>query len=94
MLIFTDRSRLDSSLRGVTDTFSPGDAINRLRDDVAELADFPTWLPHSLGYLTSAQEGDMLVNLGQQHPIASLDQAVDIVFAALREARERYGGNT
>jgi ATP-binding cassette subfamily B protein len=33
---------------------SPGDAINRLRDDVAELADFPTWLPHSLGLLTGA----------------------------------------
>lgn len=33
---------------------SLGDAINRLRDDVAELADFPTWLPHSLGHLTSA----------------------------------------
>ncbi len=33
---------------------APGDAANRLRDDVAELADFPTWLPHSLGHLTGA----------------------------------------
>jgi len=33
---------------------SPGDALNRLRDDVAELADFPTWLPHSLGHVTGA----------------------------------------
>jgi ATP-binding cassette subfamily B protein len=32
----------------------PGDAINRLRDDVAELADFPTWLPHVLGYVSAA----------------------------------------
>jgi ATP-binding cassette subfamily B protein len=32
----------------------PGDAINRLRDDVGEVADFPTWLPHVLGYVTSA----------------------------------------
>jgi ATP-binding cassette subfamily B protein len=31
-----------------------GDAINRLRDDVGEVADFPTWLPHVLGYVTSA----------------------------------------
>jgi ATP-binding cassette subfamily B protein len=32
----------------------PGDALNRLRDDVAELADFPTWLPHVLGQVTAA----------------------------------------
>jgi len=33
---------------------SPGDAINRLRDDVAEVADFPTWLPHVLGQVSAA----------------------------------------
>ena len=33
---------------------SPGDAVNRLRDDVAEVADFPTWLPHVLGELSAA----------------------------------------
>jgi ATP-binding cassette subfamily B protein len=33
---------------------SPGDAISRLRGDVAEVADFPTWLPHLLGYLSFA----------------------------------------
>ena len=33
---------------------SPGDAISRLRDDVAELADFPTWLPHVLGFVSSS----------------------------------------
>ena len=31
-----------------------GDAISRLRDDVSELADFPTWLPHVLGFVTSS----------------------------------------
>jgi ATP-binding cassette subfamily B protein len=33
---------------------SPGDAISRLRADVAEVADFPTWLPHLLGHLSFA----------------------------------------
>ncbi|MGD9101543.1 MAG: ABC transporter ATP-binding protein [Anaerolineae bacterium] len=33
---------------------SAGDAISRLRGDVAELADFPTWLPHVLGYVVLA----------------------------------------
>ena len=33
---------------------SPGDAINRLQDDVAEVADFPTWLPHVLGQVSAA----------------------------------------
>lgn len=28
---------------------SPGEAVNRLRADVAEAADFPTWLPDQLG---------------------------------------------
>jgi ATP-binding cassette subfamily B protein len=32
----------------------PGDAVNRLRDDVAEVADFPTWLPHVLGQVSAA----------------------------------------
>lgn len=30
---------------------SPGEAINRLDDDVADFADFPTWLPELLGHL-------------------------------------------
>ena len=33
---------------------SPGDVINRLQDDVAEVADFPTWLPHVLGQVSAA----------------------------------------
>jgi ATP-binding cassette subfamily B protein len=33
---------------------SPGDAISRLRDDVDEFSDFPTWLPHILGHLSFA----------------------------------------
>jgi ATP-binding cassette, subfamily B, bacterial len=32
---------------------SSGEAINRYRDDVAETADFPTWLGTNLGYLAS-----------------------------------------
>ena len=28
---------------------SPGEAINRFRDDVGEVADFPTWLPDQVG---------------------------------------------
>lgn len=30
---------------------SPGEAINRLDDDVADFADFPTWLPEMFGHL-------------------------------------------
>jgi ATP-binding cassette, subfamily B, bacterial len=30
---------------------SPGDAVSRFRDDVGEVADFPTWFPHVLGNL-------------------------------------------
>ncbi len=30
---------------------SSGEAISRYRDDVAEVADFPLWLPHVVGYL-------------------------------------------
>ena len=33
---------------------STGDAISRLRGDVAEVADFPTWLPHVLGHVAFA----------------------------------------
>jgi len=32
---------------------SPGEAVNRYRDDVLETGDFPTWLGTNLGYLTS-----------------------------------------
>ena len=33
---------------------SPGDAVSRLRDDVEEVADFPTWLPHVAGQAVAA----------------------------------------
>jgi ATP-binding cassette subfamily B protein len=33
---------------------SPGDAISRLRGDVMELADWPSWLPYLLGHATFA----------------------------------------
>ena len=32
---------------------SPGEAVNRYRDDVAEVADFPTWLPDVAGNVLS-----------------------------------------
>jgi ATP-binding cassette subfamily B protein len=33
---------------------SGGEALSRLRDDVAETADFPTWIPDSAGHLVAA----------------------------------------
>ncbi len=33
---------------------SPGEAINRLRNDVGELGDFPTWLPDQAGKMLAA----------------------------------------
>ena len=49
---------------------SPGDAINRLRDDVEELADFPTWLPHVLGNVSVAVVA--VVIMFTIHPIITL----------------------
>jgi ATP-binding cassette subfamily B protein len=47
-----------------------GDAINRLRDDVGEVADFPTWLPHVLGYVTSASVA--VIVMFTIHPVITL----------------------
>jgi len=33
---------------------SPGEAINRFRNDVGEVADFPTWLPDQIGKILAA----------------------------------------
>ena len=33
---------------------SPGEAVNRFREDVAEVCDFPTWLPDALGQIGAA----------------------------------------
>jgi ATP-binding cassette, subfamily B, bacterial len=33
---------------------APGEAINRLRDDVEEVSDFPTWLPDAVGQIAAA----------------------------------------
>jgi ATP-binding cassette subfamily B protein len=35
-------------------TIAPGEAVNRLREDVGEVADFPTWLPDAVGQLGAA----------------------------------------
>ena len=41
------------------DTLSPGEVVNRFRDDVGEVADFPTWFPDAVG-----QMGAALIALG------------------------------
>jgi ATP-binding cassette subfamily B protein len=33
---------------------SPGEAVNRLRDDIGEVCDFPTWIPDALGQIGAA----------------------------------------
>ena len=46
------RNLFASLLRRTSDQalpVSPGEAINRFRDDVGEVADFPTWLPDQVG---------------------------------------------
>ncbi|MCC7362426.1 MAG: ABC transporter ATP-binding protein [Anaerolineales bacterium] len=51
------RNAFASLLRRPADTTLPvtsGEAVNRLRDDVAETADFPTWLPDAVGQLGAA----------------------------------------
>ncbi len=51
------RNVLAAALRrpgAVGSPVSPGDAVGRLRDDVEEVADFPTWLPHVAGQVAAA----------------------------------------
>jgi ATP-binding cassette subfamily B protein len=61
----------------------PGDAINRLRDDVAELADFPTWLPHSLGYVTSAAVAAVIMfTINPTITLAAIAPMVGIFFVS------------
>jgi ATP-binding cassette subfamily B protein len=57
----------------------PGDAINRLRDDVAEVADFPTWLPHVLGYVSAAVIA--LVIMFTIHPSITLVATLPLIAA-------------
>lgn len=50
------RNLLASRLRrpgAVAPPVSPGEAVNRYRDDVGEIGDFPTWLPYMAGQLLS-----------------------------------------
>ena len=50
------RNLLAAHLRrpgAATPPVSPGEAVNRMRDDVAEVADFPLWLPDVAGNLLS-----------------------------------------
>jgi len=54
-----------------------GDALNRLRDDVGELADFPTWLPHVLGNLSTAVIA--LVIMFTIHPTITLVAALPLI---------------
>ncbi len=51
------RNMFASILRRTSDLglpVSPGEAISRFEDDVDEVSDFPTWLPHVAGYLLSS----------------------------------------
>ena len=51
------RNVLAAALRrpgGAGAPVSPGDAVSRLRDDVEEVADFPTWFPHVAGQVVAA----------------------------------------
>ncbi|HUS15304.1 MAG TPA: ABC transporter ATP-binding protein [Chloroflexia bacterium] len=50
------RNLLAASLRrpgALASPVSPGEAVNRYRDDVGEVGDFPTWLPDVAGNLVS-----------------------------------------
>ena len=50
------RNLLAAHLRrpgAATPPVAPGEAINRYRDDVAEVADFPLWLPDVAGNVLS-----------------------------------------
>ncbi len=53
---FVRRNMFAALLRrpGATELPIPvGEAVNRYNDDVAEIADFPTWLPHVAGYVVA-----------------------------------------
>jgi ATP-binding cassette subfamily B protein len=59
----------------------PGDATNRLRDDVAEVADFPTWLPHVLGQVSAAVIA--LFIMFTIHPTITLIAALPLIAALI-----------
>ncbi len=43
-----------AGVSAIEDTLSPGEVVNRFRDDVGEVADFPTWLPDAVGQMGAA----------------------------------------
>jgi ATP-binding cassette subfamily B protein len=72
---------------------TPGDAISRLRGDVMELADWPSWLPYLLGHATFAliAVGIMfsiqpMITLGVVLPLV----AVVVIVQLSRERMLRY----
>jgi ATP-binding cassette subfamily B protein len=72
---------------------SPGDAISRLRGDVMELADWPSWLPYLVGHALFAVGAvaimfsiQPLVTLGVMLPLV----AVVLVVQVSRERMLRY----
>ena len=73
---------------------SPGDAVNRLRGDVAELADWPSWLPYIAGqiFLTAIA----LITMVRIAPLLTVVVVVPLIIVVLvvrtgRERLLRYG---
>jgi len=68
---------------------SPGDTVNRLRSDVAELADWPSWLPYIAGqiFLTAIA----LITMVRIAPLLAVVVVVPliVVVLAVRAGRER-----
>jgi len=64
---------------------APGDAINRLRDDVSEVADFPTWIPHVVGHMGFALVATAI--MWRIHPTITLVVVLPLIgVAALTHA--------
>lgn len=62
-------------------TVPPGDALARLRDDVGEVSDFPTWLPHVVGQFIFAAVA--LVIMARIHLMITLVAVLPLVAVAL-----------
>lgn len=62
-------------------TVPPGDALARLRDDVGEVSDFPTWLPHVVGQFIFAVVA--LVIMARIHLMITLVALLPLIAVAL-----------
>jgi len=68
---------------------SPGDAVNRLHSDVAELADWPSWLPYIAGQVFLAAIA--MVTMIRVDPLLTVVAVVPLIIVVLivRATRER-----